>query len=849
MSPALSGTIPDSLVVSAAVADTSDTSASQTDVIKEPVVYKATDSIIMTLEPRKIFLYGDAHIQYGALDLKAHYIEVDLKAKELTARGRWDSVAGRWQNKPVFTDKDKSFTADELRYNFETRQGLVTQIFTQEGEGYLHGERVKYKQERYKRDTSEVVYVRRGDYTTCNAEHPHFSIRSGKIKVIPRKRIFTGPAFLVVEDVPTPLGLPFGYFPVSEERTSGIIFPQYGYQVTTGIFLREGGYYWALSPKMDVKFLGSVFTNGSWAAGVASDYKVRYRFSGSLGFNYSRRLEGNDPKISGEFFKANEWRFRWTHNQDPKALPGLSFRSDVNVVTAGFNKFNQFEINSFIQNTFTSTVALGYAIPRTPFNLQSNIRLKQNTTTRILELSSPELVWVTNRFFPFKSRRSGLRPRRWWRDLYEGLGVSHRTEFGNRITIADSIFRRHIRTLFAGYSVNGVRHTIEATSTIKLFNYISVVPSVRYTELWNFRKTYRSLNPTNLEPTEDTLRGFFTGRTVNASFNANTTLFTFFNFKRGPVKGIRYLIQPTIGFSYAPYASSQEAAYAGTGGQLILYDPFQSVGLFGGSQQPETGALTYSLNSNLEMKTKPRRDTGQGDLKLRIIEFAGLSGSYNFLADSFQISPLSLQTRNSYLKGRLSTVFSATLDPYTVEQTANGQFQRRPRLELQTSGRPFRLVNLALNVTFNLVGNNKRRATPGPPPQGTPSEEWEYVLNHPWEFVDFKIPYNLSLAYVFSYSRPLQQATVSNILTVSGDLNITPHTKVDFRSAFDFQQKKFSPSATSLGLSRDLHCWQMDFQWIPFGTLASYVFTLRAKSALLQDLRLNRRRGWVPVTN
>lgn len=816
--------------------------------LAHPVEYEARDSIVMSLDPKKIFLYREAHIQYESLDLKAYYIEVDLDRKELYARGLWDSLSNAWQQRPLFTDKDKTFDADELRYNFETRQGLVTRIFTKEGEGYLHGDRVKYKPERYKQDTTEVVYVRRGNYTTCNAPHPHFGIRAGKIKVIPRKRVITGPAVFVVEDIPTPLAVPFGFFPSQEERTSGILFPQYGFQATTGFFLREGGYYWAVSPKVDFKFLGSLFTNGSWASGVASDYKIRYRMSGSLGFNYARTIQGNDPKIQSEFARANEWRFRWTHNQDPKALPGLSFRSDVNVVTAGYNKFNQFDITNFIQNTFTSTLALGYAIPRTPFQIQANLRMDQNTSTRLLNLNLPEIVWTTNRFFPFKSRKP--RPSRWWRDMYEGLGILHRTEFGNRISLSDTLFSRHIRTLFAGYTINGIRHTLEAATTVKMFRYISLVPTFRYNEIWNFRKKLQYFDPFENVTAVDTLRGFYTGRTLSATLNANTNLFAFFSFKKGRVKGLRYMLQPTLGFSYAPYVSTMVSAYSGPNGSLQHYDPFQGVGVFGGASQAGTGALTFSLNNNLEMKMAPRKDSGQGDLKLKIIEFLGLNGSYNFFADSFQLSPFNIQTRNTYLKGRLSTVFSAVLDPYAIEQMPTGAFVRRPFFEFDRNRRLARLTSLTFNLNFSLVGKpRKRPQAPAPSPNSAVAEEWAFILNNPGEFVDFGIPYNLSLGYVLSYSRPLQQATLSNILTVSGDVRLTPNWKLDFRSAYDFVQRKFSPSATSLGLSRDLHCWQMDFQWIPFGTLASYVFTLRAKSALLQDLKLNRRRGWVPVSN
>jgi len=805
--------------------------------LESVVKYSAKDSIIMAAAKKKIYLYGEAVLDYTTINLKAYYVEIDMTTKTLTARGRYDSLEGEWVGRPVFTDKDKSFTAEEMSYNFETKKGIVKSVITQEGDGYLHGERVKYTKERVGKDTVQVIYVKGGKYTTCNLEEPHFHIKANKIKVIPNDKIITGPANFVIENVPTPVFLPFGYFPTKTERASGIIFPQYGVQPQFGFFLKDLGFYWAASPKVDLAVKGSIYTNGSFGLGVSSQYKIRYKVAGNVAVEYKNTVFGSDPKLK-DYRRLPNWRFAWTHQQDPKWLPGLSFKSDVTIITSGYNKFNEVSINNYIQNTFQSNVSLSYAIPKTPFNISVNLRHEQNTSLKTVNLTLPEIVWNTSRFFPFKNRKRTT-PAKWWQQIWEGIGITHRTDFGNRIVTYDSTFNKDLRSFFKGRITNGMRHTFQASNSFKILKYINFNPSFNYVEYWDFRKLDRHWDNTTQQSVNDTLRGFFTDREWDVRADLSTNVFGFFTFKKGKVKAIRHVFTPNVYFSYNPNLNRNVYGYFGQNGAYGSYRPAE-ITLYGGPNRGPAGLIGFSLNNNLEMKVASKKDTLTGEKKIKIFDYLNISGSYNLIADSLRLQPFSIQMRNTFFDNKLSVVFSSLFDPYAVDTV--GGARRINTFEYKKTGKLLRITNVSLAVTFAIVGKpkeplkvNKNLTTP---------EEQQMVVQNPNQFLDFNVPYNLSVSYNFSYNRPIYEATITNNVQLRGDFSITKNWKIDFNTGFDFVSKKFT--LTSIGINRNLHCWQMDFQWIPFGQIASYVFTIRAKSSLLQDLKLNRRSYWAP---
>lgn len=806
--------------------------------IESIVKYTAKDSAIISANKKRIYLFGEATIDYTTINLKANYIEIDMDKKTLTARGRYDSLDGKWVGKPVFTDKDKSFTAEEMSYNFVTKKGVVRSVVTQEGEGFLHGDRVKYTRERLGKDTVEVIYVKGGKYTTCNLEEPHFHIRANKIKVIKEKKIITGPANFVVERVPTPLFLPFGYFPTQKEKSSGIIFPQYGVQPSFGFFLKDLGFYWAASPKVDLALFGSIYTNGSFSLGAKSQYKIRYKVMGAVSFNYNSSVFGTDPKLP-DYRREPNFRFAWNHQQDPKWLPGLSFKADVQVVTSGFNRFNQLDITNYVQNTFQSSISASYAIPRTPFNVSVNARQDQNTNLGSINLLLPEIVWTTARFFPFKNRKRAT-PAKWWQQIWEGIGINHNTSFGNQIVTADSTFSKDISTFFRGRVTNGIRHTFNATNSFKILKYINFNPSFNYIEYWDFKHLEKYWDNTSQQLISDTSRGFFTDREWDVRAEVNTNLFGFFTFKKGKVKAIRQVFTPSIYFSYNPNFNRSVYGYFGPNGAYGTYRP-GDITIYKGPNRGPAGMIGFSLNNNLEMKVESKKDTLTGMRKIKIIDYLNISGAYNIFADSLALQPFGIQLRNSFWDNKISVVFASQFDPYAIDSTANG-VTRVNRFSIKETGNLARLTNASVALTFNLIGKPREQTTVNQ--NLTTPEEQQMVMQTRGQYLDFNIPYNLSLTYNFIYNKPLNQHTITNNVQVRGDFSITKNWKIDFTTGFDFVTKK--ATLTSIGINRDLHCWQMDFQWIPFGQIASYVFTIRAKSSLLQDLKLNRRSFWAP---
>lgn len=804
------------------------------------VKYSAKDSIIMAAAKKKIYLYGNAVLDYTTINLKAAYVEIDMEKKTLFAKGYYDSLEGEWIGRPMFTDKDKTFTAEEMSYNFETKKGLVRSVITQEGEGYLHGEKVKYTKERVGKDTVQVIYVKGGKYTTCNLEEPHFHIRASKIKVIPNDKIITGPANFVIENVPTPIFLPFGYFPTKTERASGIIFPQYGIQPEFGFFLKDLGYYWAASPKVDLAVRGSIYTNGSFGVSLSSQYKIRYKVSGNVSIEYKNTVFGFDPKLKEikQYTRLPNWRFTWNHQQDPKWLPGLAFKSDVNVITSGFNKYNEISIANYVQNTFQSTISVAYSIPKTPFNISVNLRHEQNTNLGTVNLTLPEIAWNTTRFFPFKNRKRAT-PATWWQNIWEGIGITHRTDFGNRIVTSDSTFSKDIRNFFKGRVTNGIRHTFQVSNSFKFFKYINFNPSFNYVEYWDFKNINRRWDNTLQSPVTDTLQGFFTDREYDVRAEFNTNIFGFFTFKKGKVKAIRHVFTPSVYFNYNPNFNRSVYGYFGNNGAYSSYRPGE-VTLYGGPTRGPAGMIGFSFNNNLEMKVASKKDTVTGERKIKIFDYLNISGAYNLMADSLRLQPFSIQMRNTFFDNKLSVVFASQFDPYGIDTV--GTDRRINTFAIKQSGQLLRLTNITLAVTFAIVGKPR---DPVVVKKGlTTPEEQQMVMQNPGQFLDFNVPYNLSVSYNFSYNRPIFQKTITNNLQLRGDFSITKNWKIDFTTGFDIVAKKFT--LTSIGINRNLHCWQMDFQWIPFGQIASYVFTIRAKSSLLQDLKLNRKSYWAP---
>lgn len=808
-------------------------------IIDAAVDYDAEDSIILDAQKKIIYLYKNAQVKYGTIELKAHFIALDMNSKTLHAESERDSL-GNIIKKVDFKDADKSFIAAEIDYNFETKKGLVSEVFTQESEGYLHGEKVKYTKEIYKKDTVNVIYTYKGQFTTCNLQEPHFHIAANKIKVIPKKRIVTGPAVFAIEGVPTPAILPFGFFPNQENRASGLIIPKVGLNNTRGIFLDNGGYYWAISPKIDMSFTGSIFSDGSWGAGIATNYNVKYKVNGGVAFKYFEVVNGFDRADTLNYSKGREFSFKWKHIQDPKSIPGQSFSADVNIVTSGYNKNATLDINNYVQSGFQSNINYGFSIPRTPFNVVIAMSHSQNTQSRAFDMTLPQLTLNTNRVFPFKPKNR-KKPQKWYNQLYEGIGINHQSIIGTRISTQDSLLRREFDNGFKNSFKWGARHTISASNSFKIAKFISVTPAFNYFEYWNSLKFTPVYDPITQTTMRDTSRGFYRSGEWDSRVDISTNVFAFFRFKSEKLKALRYVATPSIGFVYNPDFNTNIYGFFGTNGGFTTFDPYMQ-SIYGMAKRTKQGTVTFNLNSNLEAKVKSKRDSIKGEKKIKIIDAFSISTAYNFLADSLRLQPLVLALRTSFWDNKISITYNGIFDPYGYGGTGNSKY-RINTFQYAIDKRLMRMTSSRLNLNFVLIG--KRKEQPTINPNTTTPAQIQSVTQNRQMYLDFTVPYNLNINYNLDINNPFDSVIVKNSININGDFSLTKNWKIDMQANYDFSAKKFG--TVNIGISRNLHCWQMDLNWIPIGPLSSVIFTLRAKPGLLQDLKLNMRRGGYPV--
>lgn len=796
--------------------------------VKEKVIYTAKDSIRFDVVNQLMYLFGTANVKYKDIELSADYIQVDMKTNLVAAWGMPDSV-GNIKNRPNFKQGATAFDADTMRYNFNSKRGKISNVVTVEGEGFIHGRIVK-------KDSSDNVFIRHGLYTTCSLDHPHFAIKTGKLKIVKDKQIVTGPAYLSIENVPTPLAVPFGFFPNKKGRSSGIVVPTYGESPVFGFFIRDGGYYLGLSDKFDLTLLADVYSRGSFGVKAVSQYAKRYKYSGSIDLRFSQFVNGDRffKGIDGYNFSVNnDYFFRWSHTQNQKARPGVSFSANVNAGTSNYNSFNSQNPTLILTNTFVSSVA--YSLQKSWYSLTLNVGHNQNTQTRDVNITLPEGQFNVNRFFPLK-RKKQVGNKRW----YENIGVSGNVNFRNQIDTKDSL-------LFREPTLKGMRNGIQATASastqFNLLKYFTFSPSINFTNRTYFSTINKYYDNAAQQLVTDTL--FFwqdlrniknrSEFSVNGSFT--TRLYGMFNFRRGPVAAIRHVITPSVNLSYRPDFSTQITGYYGPDGTLTSWSPYQ-IGIYGAPSVGRQGNVGMSLGNNIEMKVPDKNDTtGTGLRKVTLIEQLNISTSYNIAADSLRWAPININGRTTLFKV-VGINFAANFDPYAAVNN-----KRINTTEWKANKRLLRLTgaNLAINFSLRPKAKTAKKTL-------TPEEEkiMKQATANPDLFVDFDLPYNLTVNYNMNYN-PAALGTalnpkVTQTFNFNGDVRISPKTKVGFTSGFDFINKELS--FTSLDIYRDLHCWELSANWIPFGIRKSYTINVRVKASVLQDLKLQRRRAW-----
>ncbi len=850
----------DSTVTGDSLTSGSDTikASSSSQALDAPVKYKSTDSIVYSLSNKKVYLYNKSNIQYNNIILDADYIEFDMTNETVFAEGVPDST-GTLQGKPVFAEGSEKFESQTLYYNFRTKKGLIKEIFTEQEGGYLHSSTTK-------RHPNEHIHIKNGKYTTCDAPHPHYYIALTKAVSIPNDKIVSGPAYIVVADVPLPIGIPFGFFPNTKTNKSGILMPQYGEESRRGYFLRNGGYYLAASKYFDLKLQGDIYTNGTWAASLGSNYRARYRFSGNLMLKYAQNITGEKgipeaPKWQESgYSKSKDFAINWSHNKDPKSNPNQSFRASVNFSTASYDRNHTRNINNVMQSTKQSSINYSRVWPNSPFNLSGSLNANQNSQTKQIGLKSPQMSLNMNRIYPFR-RKNKTGKTRFWEDLQ----LSYTSSLENRLdTHEDDLFNSTWDDFDKAY-----QHNIPASLSLKALNFFTIAPSVRYTGVL----FTNSINPQYIEdyvyPNTDIRTDTFLIDTIpglkyahayvpSISVNFSPKIYGTFQFRpQSKIEAIRHVMTPNASFSYVPDMAGKVPNYY----QEVVIDSLgntREYGLFDQSiyripvPSGRSGSVNLSLRNNIEMKLKPDSDTIDEFKKVKLLDNLSFTTNYGIFKDSLKWNPIRMNGNTRFFKNRLSLKFGGVFDPYDYVESTTGRYSNINRSLYKGRGQLLRMssFDFAVGTSFKSgQGETKTGAAGSLEDQGNdPTARTERPPTYFEDdiyyggYVDFNIPWSFSADYNFRYNKQGVEPDIVQSVRFRGDFSLTPNWKIGFNSGYDFKAKKMS--TTNLSVYRDLHCWEMNVTIVPFGYFRSYSFQINIKSAVLRDLKYEKGDNW-----
>ena len=800
-----------------------------TDIVK----YKASDSIVFLLDERKATLFKDGNIDYQDINLEADSISMDFQTRMLYANGLTDTAGGLY-GRPKFKDGNSEYNANGITYNFDTKKGLIQSVITQEGEGFLHGSLVK-------KMNDSVMYLNSGKFTTCNYAHPHFALEFSHSKLITQDKIVTGPAYMTVGDVPTPLALPFAFFPITKGRASGILIPSYGWANHRGYYLRNGGYYFAFNDYMDLSLVGDIYTNLSWAINPKSNYYRKYKYRGAVDIRYEQTREGLEG--TSTYNRYNDFKVAWSHQQDAKANPNSRFSANVNLVSRNYSKWTN-NSNDYFNSTTTSSIAYSTTLFNV-FNLSANLGESYNINTRIIDLKLPNISLSTSQFYPLR-RKNPKGSYRW----YENITVSYAMNAVNNINTFDTLlFSSDILSRMQ----NGISHSVPISSTVKVLKYFNWTNSINYNARWHFNSIRKSLDESTNQVVTDTVWGLITNRDASFSSSLSTRLYGVFNFKKGYITAFRHVINPTLSFNFRPDFSLPEfgywRTYTDSTGTEHRYSIFEQ-NVYGGPAYGRMGNLAMSISNNLEMKVKSSKDTVSGTKKIVLLENLAFSMSYDLAKDSLNWSSLAVTGRTTLFKNCVIN-YSASFIPYYINEndvvTNTFLWEKEKKLFQKKNSQ----WNVQLSWSLNNNSFKNKNQSTAPAAANPVPTEFQNPFNSPQtmgQIVDYSIPWNLSLAYTLSYintyyaSQFGYESSVVQTLSIRGDISITKNWKISVTSGYDFQSKAMS--YTSIDIHRNLHCWEMHFNWVPFGYYRSWNFTINVKASMLQDLKYNKRNSY-----
>lgn len=840
-------TDPDSLVLD---------SLKRNSELKAQLKYQANDSIVFDMDKKTMYLYDKARTEFQDQILESKYIRVEWDKNMIHAEGAYDAEKDSLYDTPIFKEKDQTYKAEKITYNIKTRKGKIAYANTQQGTDFIIGDSIK-------KNPDNTFFIKDGKFTTCDHPHPHFYIKSKKLKMIPNDRIVSGPLYMVIADVPIPIILPFGFFPFNKSRTSGIMLPQYGETMDRGFFFRDMGYYWAINNYADLTFKANIYTNGSYQLSFEPRYKLRYKFDGSLYFSYMRNIfnEEGDP----DFRTDKNYILRWQHRQPIN--PNASLNASVDIGSSNF--YQQTIANNINQNlrtTLNSSIAYQHRFNRIGWSLTASLNHTQDVQTKLMTLTAPSMTFNKDRFFPFSRKKSSSK-KKW----YEQIGISYSSAITNQITIPDSLL---LTQEVVKKMRNGWNHNASMNTSFKVLQYININPSISYNEYW-YTKTidpnYRSYNYDSVVSTnemdrvytisknkvfEDTKNGFSAARDFNFSIGMNTMLYGIMQLKGKKQMAFRHTLTPNIGYFYRPDFSKEFWGYyknvqINEQGQTRKYSRFQN-SVIGGPSAGEQQNISFGITNTVEMKYLPKMnpdDTAKPTFKrITLLDNFNIGGSYNFAADSFRLSNLGFSFRTNILNNLINLNFSGTLDPYAYKYLEYQNRIVRTKDYTWDFGTLPRITNLSMSTSFKFKSKEKKSKTKDGKEEKSKSKQGPIEENG-LLYEDFNLPWSLDIGYTGSYTllpaikgNAFEKRFINSV-NLSGHVMLTTKWKITMSTNLDLGGEKLF-GVTNVRVDRDLHCWVLGIDIVPFGMFRRYVMNINVKAPTLQDLRIQKQRQW-----
>ena len=787
---------------------------------------------------KRVILYDKAELNYKDINIKSGKIIIDYKNELIYAWGISDSIK-KYTQRPVFKQGSESSTQDSIVYNYRTKKALIYGSESQQGEMFTKGTKIK-------KINDSTIFVRDIRFTTSKKKNPDYYLSTSKAKIIPSKKIIVGLTHLVVADVPTPVLVPFGYFPLTQKKASGIIVPIYGESNEQGFFLQNGGYYFAGNDYFDLTLLGDIYTNSSWGFTAQSTYRLRYRFNGNFNFRYESLIFG--VKGFEDYSKRSNFNLQWTHLQDAKSNPNARISASVNLGSSSYYResLNQLNSSQALSNTMNSSISYFKNFVGTPFNMSLTANHSQNTNTRSMNLSLPTLQLNMNRIYPF-APKSGSK-----KNALQKIGFNYSLVGDNTYNIKEEEF---LTSKMIKKSRTGAKQTASLSTNMKAFKYFTVSPNISYNEVWMIKRLKKRYDVAKKQIVNDTLNQFTSFREFSTSASLSTNIYGMFKFKNSKIKAIRHVVRPSVSFTYKPdfeffYDKVQKSDNAK---DFEIYSPFE-LGPYGSPSRGLSNTIGISISNNIEAKIQSKNNKGEEiDKKITLINNLGISTSYNIAADSLRMSPVSLNAGTQLFKNKLSVNTSMSFDPYALDASGN----RYDKFNIAMGGGLMRLTNMNITLSYNVSNKDFKKNKPPQKTGETPIQNQQNTQMFGGDFTNNRnnftnesqsntklyendMPWNMRFSYSGTYSNYNGDGDfVNSSLMFSGNLSLSRKWKVGLSSGYDFKNTGFT--YTQFRFSRDLDSWHVNFNWIPFGYRTSYYFFIGVKSSILSDLRWEKR--------